>query len=191
VITDVIRLHEMAMRKTTTKQLFKSIDAKDQTTLISILDAHSEALEAFGEHNRLVRDKTPLMYALQCWNISLANMLLDRGANADASMAGGPRSSVLSLCMQFAYCDSDQHDDWIELATRLIDNGAEPNSGLWPALHGFGGIVERVDLIRLCLERGADPDRQVGNSGNTVRELVNINQKLYTQEILDLFGVAP
>ena len=179
------------MRKTTTKQLFQSIDARDQTTLISILDTHSEALETFGEHNRLVRDKTPLMYALQCRNFPFANILLDRGANADASMAGGPQSSVLSLCMQFAYCDSEKHDDWIALATRLIDSGADPDSGLWPALHGFGGIVERADLIRLCLQRGADPDRQVGDSGNTVRELVNINRKLYTQEVLDLFGIAP
>jgi hypothetical protein len=91
--------------------------------------------------------------------------------------------------MQFAYCDVDEHDEWLRLATRLLDEGADPNTGLWPALHAVGGIVNRADLIHLALDRGADPDRQVGNSGNTVRELVRINAHLYSSEVLALFGL--
>lgn len=91
--------------------------------------------------------------------------------------------------MQFAYCSLRNHDDWIHLATRLLDEGADPNTGLWPALHGFGGIVDRADLIRLLLDRGADPDRPVGNSDDTARELVEINRRRYTDEVLGLFGI--
>ena len=178
------------MNKTTTKRMFEAIQAGDIRTLNQILDAETAALETVGEHNRNVRDKTPLMFAMQCRNLRLAHALLDRGANAAAEMPDGPRYSVLSLCMQFAYCDSVGHDEWIRLATRLIDKGADPNSGLWPALHGFGGIVARADLIRLALERGADPDRQLGNSGNTLRELVVINRHLFSAEVLSLFGIA-
>ena len=178
------------MTKTTIKALFNAIQEGDTRTLRQILAAEPDALEAIGEHNRNVRDKTPLMFAMQCRKLRIAHELLDRGANAAAEMAGGPRSSVLSLCMQFAYCDAENHDEWIRLATRLIDRGADPNTGLWPALHGFGKIVARTDLIRLALERGADPDRQLGDLGSTVRELVNINRHLFSAEVLDLFGIA-
>ena len=73
----------------------------------------------------------------------------------------------------------------------LDDAPDDPNTGLWPALHGFGGIVNRADLIRLALDRGADPDRQVGNSSNTVRELVEFNAHLYSPEVLALFSIEP
>lgn len=178
------------MTKTMLKNLFNAIQKDDTRTLRQILAAEPNALEAVGEHNRYVRDKTPLMFAMQCHKLRIAHELLDRGANAAAEMAGGPRSSALSLCMYFAYCDAENHDEWIRLATRLIDKGADPNTGLWPALHGFGGIVARADLIRLALKRGADPDRQLGNTGNTVRELVVVNRHLYSAEVLSLFGIT-
>jgi hypothetical protein len=167
--------------------MFKSIQDEDQTSLYVILDQFPDALETVGEHNATVRDKTPLMFAMQCRNISLAHALLDRGANASAVMPGGPCSSALELCVEFAYCDELRHDDWIRLATRLLDEGADPTSALWLALHSFGGLVKRADLIRLLLDRGANPDQMVGNSGNTARELVEINRHRYTDEVLRLF----
>ena len=178
------------MKKTTTKALFNAIQEGDTQTLRQILAAEPEALEAVGEHSRNVRDKTPLMFAMQCRELRIADELLDHGANAAAEMAGGPGSSALSLCMQFAYCDATDHDEWIRLAKRLIEKGADPNTGLWPALHGFGRIVARTDLIRLALESGADPDRQLGDSGNTVRERVKINRHLFSAEVLGLFGIT-
>ncbi len=179
-----------AMNKTTTKRMFKAIQDRDVAILEGLLDEHADAIETFGEHNRNVRDKTPLMFAMQCSDLELAHSLLDRGADATAKMAGGPRHSVLALCASFAYCDADNHDGWIKLATRLLAAGADPTSGLWPALHGFGGSVDRADLIRLLLDRGADPDRQLGDSGSTIREMVEINSQLYTGEVLAFFGLT-
>jgi ankyrin repeat protein len=147
-------------------------------------------METGGEHNQNVRDKTPLMFAMQCANFNLASALLDRGANASAVMPGGPCSSVLELCVAFAYCDLRQHDDWIRLTTRLLDEGADATSALWQALHGFGRIVKRADLIRLLLDRGANPDQVVGNTGSTARELVAINRRLYTDEVLRLLNLS-
>ena len=144
-------------------------------------------MEITGEHNRNVRDKSPLMYAMQCSKFKVVNYLLGRGADSTARMAGGPRSSVLGLCVSFAFCDAKNHDRWIKLAIKLIDLGADPSSALWTALHGFGGIVDRDDLIRLLLDRGADPDQLVGNSGDAVRELVAVNSRLYTDKVLKLF----
>jgi hypothetical protein len=175
------------MNKTTTKRLFSAIQDSDQASVFAILRDNPDAMETVGEHNRNVRDKTPLMFAMQCRNLRLAHALLDRGASAKAVMPAGPCSSVLALCVEFAYYDDVQHDEWIRLATRLLDQGAEATSGLWPALFGFGAIVKRADLIRLLLERGADADRQLGDSGNTVRQLVEVNKQLYTDEVLRLF----
>jgi uncharacterized protein (TIGR02996 family) len=180
---------KLPMNKTTKTRMFSAIQNKDLTALYAILDDNPDAMETVGEHNRNVRDKTPLMFAIQCANFRLAHALLDRGAKASAVMAGGPRSSVLALVCHFAYCDAPKHDEWLRLATRLLDEGADPTSGLWPALHGFGGLVNRVDLIRLLLDRGANPDQMVGNSGNTARELVEINRHLYSDEVLGLFGL--
>ncbi len=70
------------MNKATTKRMFNAIQEKDLATLYAILRDNPDAMETVGEHNRNVRDKTPLMFAMQCWNISLANALLDRGAKA-------------------------------------------------------------------------------------------------------------
>jgi hypothetical protein len=178
------------MNTTTEEKMFNAIQEGDFATLSQILYDEPHALEVLGEHNPYVRDKTPLMFAMQCQRLQLAHELLDLGANAAAEMPAGPRDSALSLCITYACSDSTRHDEWIRLATHLIDKGADPNSGLWPALHGFGGPVKRADLIRLVLERGADPDRQLGNSGNTIRELVKINRHLYSSEVLALFGIA-
>ena len=178
------------MNKTTTKRMFKAIEDDDVDALYQILDTHPEALETVGEHNRLVRDKTPLMFAMQCWNTRLATDLLDRGADATATMTGGPETPALSLCMHFAYCDKANHDEWIPLASRLIDGGADPNEGLWPALDGCCQTLERTDMIRLCLDRGADPDSELANSGSTIREMVKINQQLFSPEVLSLFDIS-
>lgn len=184
------------MTKSTKKRLFNAIQGGDPAAIFAMLHDNPDAMESVGEHNRNVRDKTPLMFAIQCGNLFLANALLDRGANASAVMPAGPRDSVLQLCVNLAnYRDEHEHDEWVRLATRLLDLGAEPTSALWPALHGFsGGLVKRADLIRLLLGRGANPDVQAGNSGNTVRELVEVNNRLYSNEVLGLFHlniVAP
>ncbi|WP_145385824.1 hypothetical protein [Stieleria neptunia] len=177
------------MKKADIKRMFKAIEDDDQQTLDSLLNTNDDAIESHGFHNRLVRDKTPLMYALQCFNLKLAGHLLDRGANPSAVMPDGPRHSVIQMCIARAFCNKSTHDEWIAFTIRLLDAGIDPNEGLWPSLHGYGELVPRDDLIRIMLERGADPDRQVGNSGNTVRELVKINSRLYPSAILELFGV--
>jgi hypothetical protein len=177
------------MKKVDIKRMFKAIEDDDRETLDSILDQHDEAIETHGCHNRLVRDKTPLMYALQCFNLKLAGHLLDRGANPSAVMPDGPRHSVIQMCIARAFCNQSTHDDWIAFTVRLLDMGIDPNEALWPSLHGYGELVPRDDLIRIMLERGADPDRPVGNSGNTVRELVRINSHLYSPAILEMFDV--
>ncbi len=169
--------------------MFKAIEDDDWETLDSILDKDDEAIETHGFHNRLVRDKTPLMYALQCFNLELAGHLLDRGANPSAVMPGGPRHSVIQMCIARAFCNESTHDDWIAFTVRLLDKGIDPNEGLWPSLHGYGELVPRDDLIRIMLERGADPDRKVGNCGSTVRELVQINSRLYPPNVLEMFDI--
>ena len=108
VRTPPSELFRYASRKRWTKQRKNDCSTRSAGNLAAvaaILDDDPDAMESIGEHNRNVRDKTPLMFAMQCFNLQLAHVLLDRGANANAEMPGGPGYSVLSLCMQFAYCD--------------------------------------------------------------------------------------
>lgn len=177
------------MSKTVVRKMFGFIFSNDVSSLDETLNSAPDLIEAVGFHNRLVRDKTPLMYSMQCSNLQLAHSLLDRGANASAIMPGGPKTPVLGLCVQFAYADRAAHDRWLELAERLLDLGADPGTALWPALHSFGRVVTRIDLVELLLKRGADPDIRVGDSGSSVRELVLSNRSRYPAEVLDLLGV--
>ena len=182
------------MKKSTVTNMFKAIENKDISTLDAILDAEPDALETVGAHNRLVRDKTPLMFALQCRNLSLANALVDRGADINAVMPGGPESSVLRLCVAFAYSDAANHDDWIVFTKRLLDMGADPNTAIGGALNAFRELsfaykTPRLELIRLLLDQGADLGCPAGNSGSTLRELVVLNRHLYHEELLRLIGV--
>ena len=48
--------------------MFSAIQDKDLTSLYAILDENPDALETLGDHNAYVRDKTPLMFAIQCAN---------------------------------------------------------------------------------------------------------------------------
>lgn len=175
------------MNKSTKKKIFTSIEKDDSETLFSILETDPKAIEITGEHNRNVRDKTPLMYALQCRKLELASILLDHGASPTAKMAGGPKSSVLDLCANFAHYDPSSFSQWVDLVVRLLEKGANPSTALWPALHAFGSIVKNPSIIKLLLEYGADPDIQLGDSGNTIRELLEVNKHLYPDEIHELF----
>lgn len=177
------------MNKTTTKKLFQAIEAKNRQVIDEILDEHQDALEVVGFHNRLVRDKTPLMFAMQCTNTELANYFLDRGADANAIMPGGPKSSVLAVCMKFAHAGMTPFQDWIELTRRLLDLGADPSTAIWPAIHSYKGRVNRIDLIELLYRRGADIDGPFLESGTSVRELVEINKDKQLPELLALFDI--
>lgn len=178
------------MKKIDIKRLFKAIEDDQRSEVNQLIQANPDALEVLGEHNRLVRDKTPLMYAIQCFNLPLAEHLLDIGADPCAVMPAGPCDSVLQMCVERAYCNEENHDHWIAFTERLLNAGADASGALWRALHAFGGIVDRPDIIQLLLANGADPDQMVGNSGNTARELVAINKHTYTPAVLNLFGVA-
>lgn len=177
------------MNKTTTKKLFQAIEVNDRQVIDEILDEHQDALKVVGFHNRLVRDKTPLMFAMQCVNTELAGYFLDRGADASAIMPGGPKSSTLAVCMTFAHAGMTPFDDWIQLTNRLLDQGADPSTAIWAAIASYRGRTKRIDLIELLYRRGADIDGPFLESGTSVRELVKINKDKQLPELLALFDI--
>ncbi|MCM2375096.1 hypothetical protein [Aporhodopirellula aestuarii] len=177
------------MNKASIKRLFKAIEVGDAPFVLSEIDNNAEALEVVGEHNRLVRDKTPLMYAMQSNQFDIANMLLDHGADATAVMSGGPRTPAISLLMYFAHCDRSNFRKWVGLAKRFYDLGADPTIGLYTALFHYSDLVPRTDLIELSLERGGRIDVPFGDSQMTATDLVSVNRHQYTKEIYKLLKV--
>ena len=177
----------VAMKKSET--LFKAIEGGDVTGVRTILDHSPELLEAFGEHNRSCRDKTPLMYALQCGHLRLAGELLDRGANPRACMAGGPGSSVIGLAVRFMIGGRD-NSALVAFVDRLIGAGADPDDALLPACLTYNKAFDQPQLIELLLRRGANADNAAGNSGDTVRQIVKVNARLYSDHVLELFGLS-
>jgi len=171
-----------------TKRLFEAIEAGRISVVTQILDAEPAALEVAGQHKATCRDKTPLMYALQCHRFGIATELLRRGANAGARMTGGPRTSVIALAVGFAIVGRDQRE-LLQFVDRLIDAGADPNDALWPACHAYHKRLDNSECIELLLARGADPDHTIEIIGDSVRHLMQINARLYSARVLALFGI--
>jgi hypothetical protein len=170
------------------RRLFEAIEAGRFSEVIAILDDEPGLIDALGSENARVRDKTPLMYALQCRALRLARELIQRGANVRARMPTGPRSSVLQLAVKFAGPREEDHARMLSLVGELIDRGADPTDAIWSACSAYAPRFSwRARMIALLLSRGGDPDRLVGNSGNTTRELVRINAARFSAEVLRLF----
>lgn len=177
------------MTKADIKRIFKAIDEKNHETLFLLLDKHPEEIDVFGIHNQFCRDKTPLMYAIQTYDFDLADKLIARGANVNAKMAGGPCSSVIQLAAGIAHSLHPEFNEYFKFIKKIIDLGANPSDALWAACGGYKKDRDRPEIIEYLLSHGANPDLPVGNSGNTVRELIEINSRLYSSYVLQLFKI--
>ncbi|MGH7646420.1 MAG: ankyrin repeat domain-containing protein [Gemmatimonadales bacterium] len=89
-------------------------------------------------------------------------------ANAAAKSApfGGDALTYLGLS-KYLRLDRTRTDGFLRVARALLDAGANPNTGFWTtgpypefetALYGAAGVAHHVELTRLLLERGADPN---------------------------------
>ena len=174
-----------AMNKVENRKLFEAIENNDWETIENILDIHPDEVDVYGFANRYCRDKTPLMYSLQCENFAIARKIIARGAKVDAKMSGGPESSVLALAANVGHGLNPKFEEWVTFVSELIGKGANPTDGLWPALASYKD--GRAEMIKLLVENRADLDSSI-QAGN-IRELVKTNRQLYSVEILILFEI--
>lgn len=87
-------------------------------------------------------------------------------ASATSPPFGG--DALVHLCLsKYLRLDASRSDGFLRAATALLDAGADPNTGFWTtgkfpefetALYGAAGVAHHVDLTRLLLERGAEPN---------------------------------
>lgn len=176
------------MNKSDNKKLFKAIETGDWDTIEAILEKNPGEVDVYGISNRNCRDKTPLMYSMQCANFELAKRFIARGADVCAKMAEGPKMSVLSLAAKFGHGLNPQHEKWIEFATFLIEKGANPTEALWSALAAYDLKTDKSGMIRLLIDAGADLDGEI--PGGRIREIVKINEQLFSDEVLEMCGIS-
>ncbi|MDI9246947.1 hypothetical protein [Marinobacter sp. CHS3-4] len=177
------------MNKSEIKKLFVAIEKHDHETVLGIINSETKALEVTGQHNANCRDKTPLMFAMQCEDFDLSERLIEFGANVSARMAAGPESSVIQLAVKFGHGLNPNFDKWLSLIKLLLTQGANPSDALWPACHAYNKVADKPEIISLLLQSGASPEVEVGNTGSTVKELVKVNSQLYSNRVLSLFGL--
>ncbi len=139
---------------------------------------------------------TPLLYAAREGHTAAAELLLDAGATVDAAEA----NDITPLLMAIS-------NDRMELAALLVERGADLDaqdwygrSPLWSAvnvrnlsLHNetFEHVVDRepvLDVIRLLLERGADPNPRTKESPPVREHLLAVTGTL---EWVDFTGQTP
>ena len=129
------------------------------------------------------------MFAMQCEDFELSERLIELGANVSAKMAAGPESSVIQLAVKFGHGLNPNFDKWLNFTKMLIQKGANPSDALWPACHAYNKVADKPEIISLLLQSGASPQIEVGNTGSTVKELVEVNSQLYSNRVLSLFGL--
>lgn len=177
------------MTKTEIKKLFVAIEKHDHNVVLGILAKDKDALEIVGQHNANCRDKTPLMFAMQCEDFELAEELIELGANVNAKMPAGPESSVIQLAVKFGHGLNPNFDKWLGFTKVLLKHGANPSEALWPACHAYNKVADKPEIISLLLNNGASLEAEVGNTGSTVKELVKVNAQLYSSRTLAVFGL--
>jgi ankyrin repeat protein len=110
-------------------------------------------------NHRDLQDATPLHYAAACGQIAVANILLQKGAELDATAAGLENATPSHFAARIA-------DDKtaLNMLETLVGNGAAPaartSDGTTPlhiaAQHGHS------EAVRLLIRRGADPQAADG-----------------------------
>jgi hypothetical protein len=168
-------------------ELFDAIQDDDATSVAALLRSDPALLEARGTDRQTAR-KTPLMWALQCNRFALARTLIRRGADVRAHW-DGPHH-VISLALMFMdRLNPDKHRvERLALLDELIDAGADPDDGWFPAVHSGTRQNAEHEIYELLLRRGASPDYRVHGT-STVRELITNNARHYSSRMLALFGV--
>src|SRR5260221_2108065 len=88
--------------------------------------------------------------------------------NATAAAPPYGTNALVYLCMsKYLRLDESRSPQFLRAAKALLDAGADANSGFWTtgiypefetALYGAAGIAHHVEMTRLLLERGADPN---------------------------------
>jgi hypothetical protein len=100
-----------------------------------------------------------LTYAIYWSPLRFIEELLALGADPNGHDNDGFPPLIAALCKTHPHPGSQARDDVVEVMTRLLDAGADPDQrGLndWTALH-MAVHETNVDAVRLLLARGADP----------------------------------
>ncbi len=174
------------MNKKENESLFSAVGLNKREEVARILDMHPGEIDVYGISNLNCRDKTPLMYAMQCGHFDLVYWLLERGASVTARMSGGPGYSVIVLAARLGHPMAADFSRFLELTEELIRRGADPSDALPTAVgqyQNFGDNPER--MIRLLLQHGADPSTRIG--GFTMHEqMERVGDMRYPKAVRDL-----
>ena len=158
------------------KQLLKGIEKSDIKLVQKAIDKGADIKVLSSE------GRPPLMVALTKGNDEITQLLLKHGADINQPDAGG------STVLYHAVLSNNK-----KMAEFLIENGADVNlteeRGVTLLMMAINGRVDK-EIIRLLLEKGANPNAQVPQSGNALLIAITNEDTDAVKLLLD-YGADP
>lgn len=188
------------------KLFFDQINEGNIEFIKSALDVSPEMVNILGENNNWYRDKSPLMYALQCTKAEMCILLIDRGADVNFRMPAGHKTTVCNWAATQATMYGEDNQEFIPILKKILELGANPNNSDYmgrDAIHeaisqlNASGEEHNWQTIKILIEAGADPKRK---HKDWLLQLVKIFRKkrydepatpsLLAPEIYEIYGIS-
>ena len=155
----VTRLGDLPVRLASAQLvLARELGQTSWPALVNVLEATVGSFLAAATSGRCERARRLLAARPEIAADPWAGLVLGRGWEADARASGGPLGWEPLLYVTHSCFAS------APLAAKLLAGGADPNAtfaneyGVMSALYGAAGVARDVELTRMLLEAGADPD---------------------------------
>lgn len=182
----------MKLTKKRTKELFEAIESGNKENVDEFLGTWPDKVDIAGEHNTYCRDKSPLIYSIQCEQFELASIFIDSGANVNFRVADC-NTTPLSMAIHIHFFMD------MGVFEKLLQKGADPNQGdlLFKVFTNSATSIFRkkgfdfIKQLQLLLDHGADPDQEFFGHGKSIREFCDSYEGEVPDEICDMLNISP
>jgi hypothetical protein len=139
--------------------VFKDIENDNFDAVVAFFSSNPDKIDMLGVGNNHYKDKSPLMYALQCLRDCIADWLIDAGADVSFQMPAGPKTPAL----MYAVCELLP----VQILEKMLSKGSNPNACDYLGEVPLDLVIQdcncdqwpkAFEKLKLLLNHGADPN---------------------------------